>query len=152
MRNPVLLVALLLVLVPITHAQKMQVTVLESVGEGQSVDVPARLACLPSTNGPMCAARGAETVNTYSIRIKARVTSSGAGMWLTCQLLKKGDEKHCTKLVAGTYRAEPKGNDKLIVYAWTNPIYIGNLSKATKLEFKVGGRELDQDEEAGATK
>jgi len=73
-------------------------------------------------------------------------------MWLTCELRKKGDEKHCSKLLPGTFQADAKGNDKVIIYAWANPIYRGDLSKANKLEYRVGGRELDKDESAGATK
>jgi len=49
-----------------------------------------------------------------------------------------------------TYQAEVRGNDKLIVYAWANPIYVGNFSKGTKLEFRVGVRELDRAELADA--
>ncbi len=151
MRKLTLLVALLFItFVPIARAQKLQVTILESTADGQSYDVPARFACVPGQFGPICASRGAETVNTYTIRLKSRLVSSGAGMWLTCQLLKKGDEKHCAKVLPGTYQADAKGNDKIIVYAWANPIFKGNLSKATKLEFRVGARELDKDELAGA--
>lgn len=147
MRTPTLLTALIFVtFVPIARAQKLQITILESTADSQSYDVPARAACVPGQFGPVCAARGAETVNTYTIRSKARLVSTGVGMWLTCELRKKGDEKHCFKLLPGTYQAEPKGNDKLIVYAWANPIYVGNFSKATKLEFMVGARELDKDE------
>lgn len=114
-------------------SKELQVVILESTSDTQSYDVPARFACVPGQLGPLCASRGAETVNTYTIRVKARVVSSDAGMWLTCQLLKKGDEKHCAKILPGTYQAEPKGNDKVIVYAWANPIFKGDLSKATKL-------------------
>jgi hypothetical protein len=134
--------------VPIASAQKLQVAILESTADGQSYDVPARAACVPGQFGPICAARGAETINRYTIRSKARLVSSGAGVWLTCDLRKKGDEKHCSRLLPGKYQAEAKGNDKLIVYAWANPIYVGDLSKATKLEFRVSGRELEPDEAA----
>jgi hypothetical protein len=147
MRKPTLLaIVLSLSLVPMARAQKLQVTILESTTDTQSYDVPARLACIPGQLGPLCASRGAETVNTYTIRVKARIVSSGLGMWLTCELLKKGDEKHCAKVLPGTYQAEAKGKDKVIVYAWANPIFKGDLKKATKLEFHVGARELDKDE------
>jgi hypothetical protein len=151
MRVTALLLCLaILTFVAIARAQKLQVTILESTADGQSYDVPARVACVPGQFGPLCAARGAETVNTYTIRSKARLVRTGAGMWLTCDLRKRGDEKHCSKLLPGTYQAEAKGNDKLIVYAWANPVYVGNFSKATKLEFKVGARELEKDKLAGA--
>jgi hypothetical protein len=131
-------------------SKKLQVVILESTADTQSYDVPARFSCVPMQLGPLCASRGAETVNTYTIRIKARVVSSGVGMWLTCQLLKKGDDKHCGKILPGTHQAELKGNEKVIVYAWANPIFKGDLSKATKLEFHVRARELDKDELADA--
>jgi hypothetical protein len=35
-------------------------------------------------------------------------------------------------------------------YAWANPTYVGNSSKAAKLEFRVGVRELDRTELADA--
>lgn len=143
----VLVVLLFVAIVPTARAQKLQVAILESTADGQSYDVPARFACVPGQGGPLCASRGAETVTTYTIRLKARLVSSGAGMWLTCQLLKKGDQKHCAKVLPGTYQAEAKGSDKVIVYAWANPLFKGDLSKASKLEFRVGARELDKDEE-----
>ena len=31
--------------------------------------------------------------------------------------------------------------DKLIVYGWRNPLYIGNLKKAIKVVFQVGARD-----------
>ena len=99
----------------LASAQKVQVTILESSADGQSYDVPARAACVPGQFGLICAARGAETIDRYTIRSKARLASNGAGMWLTCDLRKKGDEQHCSKLLPGTYQAEAKGNDKLIV-------------------------------------
>jgi len=152
MRTRTVLAALLLfiAIVPTARAQKVEISILESTADGQSRDVPARFACVPGQLGPLCASRGAETVTTYTIRLKARLVDSGAGMWLTCQLLKKGDEKHCAKVLHGKYQAEAKGNDKVIVYAWANPMYKGNMSKATKLEFRVGARELDKDETEGA--
>lgn len=59
---------------------------------------------------------------------------------LTCDLRKKGDEKHCTTLDPGTYSAQRKGDDKLIVFGWKNPLDVGNLAKATKAEYRVSAQ------------
>ena len=125
----------------ISGAQKTDIYVVDSTEDTTSYDVPGRAICLPGSYGVMCGARGAETAYVHSIRMKARIGDSG--VWLTCQILQKKDLKHCGKLIAEkAYPAEPKGNDKVIVYAWANPMYHGDMSKATKLEFHISPRPL----------
>lgn len=129
---------LLLATVPSQGQEKIfKITVSDSTPEQQSSEVPGRFVYLPGTGA---VARGPETVYRYVNHINATVVSSGLKISLTCVNQKKGDEKHCAPLRPGTYSAERKGNDKLIVYAVQNPLDIGNLSKAHKLEYVVGGQ------------
>jgi len=135
------------------QADKVKIQVLESSSGEQDYNVPGRLVCNQMYG---CMARGPETAAVYTIKVKAKIVNSsarstsdpgannespGVAISLTCQLRKRGDEKRCTKLIPGIYSAEPKGKDKLIVYAWANPIYAGDFTKANKLEFKVGAGE-----------
>jgi hypothetical protein len=127
-------------------AQSAKVYVVSSPAlDATNVNIPARAACLPGTYGPMCGARGAETASIYSVSIKARIEDSP--IWLSCELRRKQDEKHCGRLMEGkTYPAAPKGNDKLTVWAWANPMFHGDMSKAKKLEFNIRPRTPDPDE------
>jgi hypothetical protein len=135
------------------QANKVRIQVLESSSDEQDYNIPGRLVCSQLYG---CMARGAETAAVYTIKVKARMVKAsaqsppgaqadvepqGVAITLTCQLRKKGDQKHCTRLVAGVYSAEPKGKDKLTVYAWANPVYAGDFSKANKLEFSIGAGE-----------
>lgn len=120
--------------VPLCWAgDKIEVEILSADQSTQSYDVPARAVCLPGTYGPRCAARGAETRTVGWITLQAKI--NGMSATLTCNSVK---EKHCARFSPGKYTAEPKGKDELILYAWSNPMYRGNLSKATKVKFKVG--------------
>jgi hypothetical protein len=47
----------------------------------------------------------------------------------------------CYTHVPGTYQAEAKGNDKLILYAWANAVYVGNFSKAQISMHNMGRAE-----------
>lgn len=135
------------------QTSKVRIQVLESSSDEQDYNIPGRLVCSQLYG---CIARGAESAAVYTIKVKAKIVdpsaqatsdrpatveSPGVSIALTCQLRKRGDEKHCTRLVPGVYAAEPKGKDKLIVYAWANPVYRGDFSKANKLEFRIGAGE-----------
>lgn len=126
---------------------KQEVFVIESVGNSQSYEVPASAMCLPGTYGPMCGARGAATAYVYDVRIKARIGDEG--VWLTCRIVRNRDTNHCGNLSGNhAYTAEAKGKDRLIVYAWKNPMYKGDMSKATKLEYAISARPLEDGEKA----
>jgi hypothetical protein len=49
-------------------------------------------------------------------------------------------EKHCMQLKPGHFTAEAKGKDRVAVYAWTNPMFKGDLSKATKVTYFISNR------------
>ncbi len=155
MRRCQLLVPILLLggISAAAQASKIRIQVLESSSDEHDYNIPGRLVC---TQLYGCMARGAETAAVYTIKVKAKIVNSsvqsppdrqandespGIAITLTCQLRKKSDEKRCTRLVPGVYSAEPKGKDKLIVYAWANPVYAGDFSKANKLEFTTGAGE-----------
>jgi hypothetical protein len=116
-------------------SQKLEVEIVSSDQSTQSYDVPARLACVPGTYGPTCAARGAETRTVGYVQLSAKI--NGMDVLLTCNSVR---EKHCRRFQPGKYPAEAKGKDEVILYAWSNPMYRGDLSKATKVKFKIGGR------------
>lgn len=135
------------------QTSRVKIQVLESTSDEHDYNIPGRLVC---TQLYGCMARGAETAAVYTITVKAKIVNSsaqgpsdqqangespGIAITLTCQLRKRGDEKRCSRLTPGVYSAEPKGKDKLIVYAWANPVYTGDLSKANKLEFTTGAGE-----------
>lgn len=116
---------------------KTQVEILDSQTATSSYNVPARGYCTPNylTGGENCGVRGAEVATVGWVRLKARLNN--VDVWLTCN----SAQKNCAPFNAGTYTAEPKGKDKLIVYGWRNPLYRGDLKKATKVTFAVGIRE-----------
>ena len=114
-------------------AHKIEIEIVSVDQENQSFDVPARAICLPGAYGPMCGARGAETRTVGYVEIQAKI--NGMDAVLTCNSAR---EKHCIRFQPGKYVAEPKGKDEIIVYGCSNPMYCGDLSKATKVKFKVG--------------
>jgi hypothetical protein len=63
---------------------------------------------------------------------------NGVDVVLTCS---SAHEKHCARFNPGKYMAEAKGKDELILFGWSNPIYRGDYSKATKVKFKVGAKQ-----------
>jgi hypothetical protein len=131
------LAAVLLFAAPLCWAgKKIEIEIVSADLSKQSYDVPARLACLPGTYGPMCAARGAETRTIGYVSMTAKI--NGVDVTLTCNSAR---EKHCARFTPGKYPAEAKGKDEVILYGWSNPMYRGDLSKATKIKFKVGGVE-----------
>ena len=120
-------------------AGTVTIQVLSSNDNVNSYDIPARGMCIPGTYGPLCGVRGGQTAYTHTIRVKAIVNDAPA--WLTCQIVKKKDLKHCGQLTQGNYTAEPKGKDQIIVYGWANPLYRGDMKKADKYIFRIGARE-----------
>jgi hypothetical protein len=128
-------VGIMLLLAGVAMAQRVEIEVLDSEAKTDSYNLPARGICLPGTNGPMCGVRGAEQVTVGTVRVKARVND--ADVWLVCNTQK---EKHCMQLKPGHFQAEPKGKDRIVIYAWTNPMYKGDFSKATKVTYFIGYR------------
>jgi hypothetical protein len=129
------LAAVLLLATPLCWAgHKIEIEIVSADLSTQSYDVPARFACLPGTYGPMCAARGAETRTVGYVSMTAKI--NGVDVTLTCNSAR---EKHCARFPPGKYTAEAKGKDEVVLYGWSNPMYRGDLSKATKIKFKVGG-------------
>jgi len=114
--------------------EKLTVEILDSETSTSSYDVPAKAFCLPSTNGPTCGLRGAETVTVGYVRLKARL--NGADIWLSCN----SHDRRCAPFKAGNYSADAKGKDHLVLYGWRNPLYKGDFSKADKITFAIGFR------------
>lgn len=117
-----------------TAADHFTLEVLASDRNLQNVDVPARAFCNPGANGSglNCAYRGAQAATVGTIRVDATIRGESVVLWCSTT------EKHCFGLKPGSYTAEPKGKDRVTVFAWANPIYNGDLKKATKVELHVG--------------
>jgi hypothetical protein len=125
---------LLLLLAPVAFAgKKAEVEILDSDVTSNSYDVPARALCLPGTQGPMCGYRGAQTYTIGFVKLQAKI--NGVRATLICD---SAHEKHCTRFKPGKYSGEAKGKDEVILYGWANPMYSGDLKKATKVKFRVG--------------
>jgi hypothetical protein len=113
--------------------KKIEVEILDSDVTSNSYNVPARAICLPGTQGPTCGYRGAQAYTVGFVKLQA--TINGAKATLTCD---SAHEKQCSRFNPGKYPAEAKGKDEIILYGWHNPIYRGDLKKATKVKFRVG--------------
>ncbi len=134
-----------LVSISFAAEKKTEIFVADSHDEVTSYNVPARALCLPGSSGPACAAAGPQTGYAHFISIKARLGDTG--ILLTCAIRQKKDAKHCATLMPNhEYPAEAKGNDKLIVFGWMNPLFHGDMSKAQRFEYRIAPRELDPTE------
>ena len=116
--------------------EKIKVEIVDSQTATTSYNIPAQGYCAHNylTGMDSCGVRDAEVATVGWVRLKARLNNSD--VWLTCN----SNQRKCAKFNAGIYFAETKGKDKIVLYGWRNPLYQGDLKKATKVTFEVGVR------------